>query len=57
MSAKYAVERAGLGEIWEIQEPTGNWQGAVTGITLAVEIENDAPTVWQTVTIDRYIGD
>ena len=57
VSAKYAVERAGLGEIWEIQEPTGNWQGAVTGITLAVEIENDAPTVWQTVTIDRYIGD
>lgn len=57
VSAKYAVERAELGEIWEIQEPTGNWQGAVTGITLAVEIENDAPTVWQTVTIDRYIGD
>lgn len=57
VSAKYAVERAELGEIWEIQEPTGNWQGAVTGITLAVEIENDAPTVWQMVTIDRYIGD
>ncbi|MGF6148968.1 Uncharacterised protein [Kingella potus] len=57
VAEKYAISRAELGEIWEIQEPSGNWQGVVTGLTLSVEIENDAPVVMQTVSIDRYIAD
>lgn len=53
---QYALPRAELGQIWQIQEPSGNWQGTVTGVTLNVDIENDAPLVMQTVTIDRYLG-
>ena len=53
---QYALPRAELGQIWQIQEPSGNWQGTVTGVTLNVDIENDAPVVMQTVTIDRYLG-
>lgn len=53
---QYALPRAELGQIWQIQEPSGNWQGTVTGVTLNVDIENDAPVVMQTVTIDRYLS-
>ena len=53
---QYALPRAELGQIWQIQEPSGNWQGMVTGVTLNVDIENDAPVVMQTVTIDRYLS-
>lgn len=56
IAEQYALPRAELGQIWQIQEPSGNWQGTVTGVTLNVDIENDAPVVMQTVTIDRYLG-
>ena len=54
---KYALPLAQKGQIWQIAEPTGSWQGVVTGITLDVKISGDAPEVWQTVTIDRYLDD
>ncbi|WP_234403985.1 hypothetical protein [Neisseria animaloris] len=55
VSDKYALPLAQLGQIWQIQEPTGSWQGVVTGVTLAVDIENEAPRVLQTVVINRYL--
>lgn len=55
VSDKYALPLAEKGQIWQIQEPSGAWQGVVTGVTLAVDIENDAPRVLQTVVIDRYL--
>ncbi|MCS4534234.1 hypothetical protein [Neisseria montereyensis] len=57
VSDKYALPLAQLGQIWQIQEPTGAWQGVVTGVTMAVDIENDAPRVLQTVVINRYLDD
>lgn len=57
VSDKYALPRAEKGQIWQIQEPSGAWQGVVTGVTLAVDIEHDAPRVLQTVVIDRYLDD
>ena len=57
VSDKYALPLAQLGQIWQIQEPTGAWQGVATGVTLAVDIENEAPRVLQTVVIDRYLDD
>ena len=57
VSDKYALPRAEKGQIWQIQEPSGAWQGVVTGVTLSVEIENDAPRVLQTVVVNRYLDD
>lgn len=52
---KYNIPLAQLGQIWQINDPEGNWRGIITGITLNVHLDNDAPTVWQTITIDRYL--
>ena len=57
VSDKYAVPMANLGEIWQINEPTGSWQGVVVGVSVEVKIENDAPVVTQNVTIDRYFDE
>lgn len=57
VSDKYAVPLAELGQIWQINEPTGAFKGVVTGVTLEVGIDNDAPTVTQSVVIDRYLDD
>lgn len=51
---KYDIPLAGIGEIWHINEGDG-WQGIVNSVSVAVTTENDAPTVWQTVEIDRYL--
>lgn len=53
---KYGLHRAELGQIWQIQESTGAWQGIVTGVTVSVKIEHDAPVVTQTINVDRYLG-
>jgi len=57
VSDKYAIPMANLGEIWQINEPLGNWQGVVVGVSVEVKIENDAPVVTQNVTIDRYFDE
>lgn len=57
VSDKYAVPLAQLGQIWQINEPAGAFKGVVTGVTLEVSIENDAPVVSQSVVIDRYLDD
>lgn len=54
---KYGLRRAGLGELWGFAESGGTWCGVVTGITVSAAIQNDAPVVYQTLTIDRYMGD
>lgn len=54
---KYAIPMANLGEIWQIGEPSGNWQGVVVGVSVEVKIENDAPVVTQNVSIDRYLDE
>ena len=55
VSEKYGIPLAQLGQIWQIQEPEGHWQGVITGITLTVESENGAPKITQSAVIDRYM--
>ena len=52
---KYNVQLAELGDIWQINDPEGAWRGITTGVSVSIDQSNDAPTVWQTVTIDRYL--
>ena len=52
---KYNVQLAELGDIWQINDPEGAWRGITTGVSISIDQSNDAPTVWQTVTIDRYL--
>lgn len=54
-SDKYNVALAELGEIWQINDTEGAWRGVVTSVSVSVRLENDAPAIWQTVTIDRYL--
>ncbi|RRD89048.1 hypothetical protein [Conchiformibius steedae] len=54
---KYGLHRAGLGELWGFAESGGTWRGVITGISISASVQNDAPTVYQTLTIDRYLGD
>ncbi|MCG7655950.1 hypothetical protein [Wielerella bovis] len=56
-SAKYAVPRAKLGQIWRFDEPDGAWFGVITGVKLTASVENNAPKISQTLTVDRYLGD
>ena len=51
---KYALPLATLGDIWQIQDD-GGYLGVVVAVALQVRVENDVPTVWQTVGIDRYL--
>ncbi|MFV2030501.1 hypothetical protein [Neisseria sp. S1] len=55
VSAKYALPCAKLGQIWQVNEPSGAWKGVVTGVSLGVSVERDVPVVYQTVTIDCYL--
>ena len=55
VSEKYGIPLAQLGQVWQIQEPEGHWQGVITGITLTVESENGAPKITQSAVIDRYM--
>ena len=55
VSEKYGIPLAQLGQVWQIQEPEGHWQGVITGITLTVETENGAPKITQSAVIDRYM--
>ncbi len=46
---------AELGQIWQVNDTDGAWRGIVTGIDISVSLVNDAPTVHQTLTVNRYL--
>lgn len=50
-----AMPLAELGQIWQINDTDGAWRGLVTGIAINVELVDDAPNVYQTLTVDRYM--
>ena len=54
---KYQLSLASLGAVWAFAEAGQTWQGVIKGVSVAVELDNGAPVVTQTVTIDRYMGD
>lgn len=54
-SEVYNIPLAKLGQIWQVNDTEGAWRGVVTGVSISVDKGNDAPTVSQTVTIDRYL--
>ena len=54
---KYQLPLATLGAVWAFAEAGQTWQGVIKGVSVAVELDNGAPVVTQTVTIDRYLGD
>ena len=54
-SDKYRIPLAALGAIWQVNESGGAWRGVVQGVSIEISLEGDAPTLWQTVTLDRYM--
>ena len=56
-AAKYQLPLAELGAVWAFAEQGQTWQGVIKGVSITVELDNGAPVVTQTVTIDRYLGD
>ena len=52
---KYNLPLAQLGEIWQFNDPEGAWRGAITGVSVDIDQDNDAPTVWQSISVDRYL--
>lgn len=55
LADKYNIPLAVLGDVWQVNDPEGAWRGIVTGVSADIDKDNDAPTVWQTVNIDRYL--
>ena len=54
---KYQLPLASLGAVWAFAEAGQAWQGVIKGVSVTVELDNGAPVVTQTVTLDRYMGD
>ena len=54
---KYQLPLASLGAVWAFTEAGKTWQGVIKGIQVEVTLDNNAPVVTQTLTIDRYMGD
>lgn len=54
---KYQLPLAEMGAVWAFAEQGQTWQGVIKGVSVTVEMDNGAPVVTQTVTIDRYLGD
>ena len=54
---KYQLPLASLGAVWAFTENGSTWQGVIKGIQVEVTLDNNAPVVTQTLTIDRYMGD
>jgi len=54
---KYQLPLASLGAVWAFTENGSTWQGIIKGIQVEVALDNNAPVVTQTLTIDRYMGD
>lgn len=55
VAKKYQIPLASVGEIWQIADPEGVFNGVITSVSLDVARDNDAVTVWQNVGIDRYL--
>ena len=54
---KYQLPLASLGAVWAFTENGSTWQGVIKGIQVEVALDNNAPVVTQTLTIDRYMED
>ena len=52
---KYNIPLANLSEIWQVNDPEGAWKGMTRSVAVSVDWDYDAPCVWQTVNIDRYL--
>lgn len=52
---KYNLPLAELGQIWQFNDPEGAWRGVITGVSVDIKQDNDAPTVWQSISVDRYL--
>lgn len=55
---KYNIPLAMPSSIWQISDPDPKdkaWNGVVTGVAFSVKRSNDAPVLWQNVTVDRYL--
>lgn len=52
---KYNLPLAEMGDIWQVNDTDGAWRAIVTGVSVDVDIDNDVPMVWQSVTVDRYL--
>lgn len=49
------LQLATLGDIWQVNDVGGAWLAVVTGIAIDVQLDNDAPKVYQTLNVDRYL--
>lgn len=49
------VALAQLGQVWQVNDLDGSWRGVVTAVSISVELIDDAPAPFQTVTVDRYL--
>lgn len=49
------IPRAELGDIWQIEERGEHWQGVVVAVAISGTIDNGAPLLTQSITIDRYL--
>ncbi|STZ63943.1 Uncharacterised protein [Moraxella lacunata] len=52
---KYGLPLATLGDIWQINDD-GGYKAVVVSIEVQVKMENEVPTIWQVVGLDRYMG-
>ena len=57
LADKYQLPLAELGQIWSFDEAGQRWQGVVKGVEISVALENEAPVVKQTLSVDCYQGD
>lgn len=54
-SVEQQIPLASLGSIWRVNDGESIWQGIIKGVSVDLGVDNQAPTVMQTVTIDRYL--
>lgn len=52
---RYSIGLALLGDIWQVGDPEGAWRGIVTGVSIDIGRNDNAPTVHQIINIDRYM--
>lgn len=52
---KYNLPLAVVGDIWQINDD-GGYKAVVVSVEVQIKVENDVPTVWQVVGLDRYMS-
>lgn len=52
---KYGLPLAVVGDIWQVSDD-GGYKAVVVSVEVQVKLENEVPTVWQVVGLDRYMG-